>query len=755
MKQFYVKCFLILFLSTFPFAGKAQSAAFAEKDSLLDRAAQMDSSGNYKMACLYFRQAIELNDSLSQLAYDDEVKALKSENQIDELYLNDKRENNRILVIAIICLTVLAAFFVAIFFYLKRRNKLFNTQMKELLEQKRESEESLMSKNHDFSKLIHDINAPISTINSSESPSVIKENVEKLRKLITVIVLFLFCIPAFSQQYSEEMQTIIDSFNYYLLGYNIPKTREYLELIKKQSAKENLPEVLFRPWRATLTREATAGNMELVIEESKEMLSLAREIKSEIGVVSAYIALSDGYIYSGNYSKAKDILEDLLVTHEIHSKDFRPIYTRLYGCCTNLKDYENALIYLGKQKKLIDAEEEKDPSYFLIPSRRIENYLGFAKNYFILGDNEKAYQSLLGAQKYFSESIKGLNAIHYHSLWAKYYSSVGQWEQCFKEINLSLSLFTDNQPALRSDIQKQRAYYLQQSGDYKAALESMKRALSYDDSLSADFILRQDKVIKENYRWEMGLLQKAKNEHVINIITICFISLLFLIILFMVVRLFSINRSLKKSKLAAQSAAEKALDAERLKDKYISNVRKEMLSPVDKISSLAQENEISGIKKISSKLVYLLDKILDLTYLESGAMRFDVKEYDILSLCYDLLDLVKDYKDDRVEINFISSVDTQMIKMDYGRFMDYMLPALRLPADYKLSETIDFNLSYSETGEQVVLSLFATPLANVQFESQAQSIQNDINTLFFAHFGGTYTVSLSKLRPEITVVIPC
>lgn len=83
--------------------------------------------------------------------------------------------------------------------------------------------------------------------------------------------------------------------------------------------------------------------------------------------------------------------------------------------------------------------------------------------------------------------------------------------------------------------------------------------------------------------------------------------------------------------------------------------------------------------------------------------------------------------------------------------MDYLLPAFVLPTDYKLSETIDFNLSYGETGEEVILSLFATPLANIQFESQMQSLQNQINKLFFESFGGSYHVSISKLRPELII----
>lgn len=745
---------ILLFSSSSSYAGEKETH---KKDSLLLLASDAVSRDEFEQACLFYRQAIVLNDTITKLNYEKEVKALKSEYQIDELYLENKKQENKILIRLIIFGSVLILLSLTSYFLLKRRNSRFIKEKEELEKQKKKDEALLMESNGSFYRLIRELNVPLRAIDCSDNIDTVKENLSRIKKLVLSLLLFVgFSFSAISQQINPEIQAASDSVLYYYRKMEIDGARRSLDKLKILSEKYQYYDMYFKSWKNLLILESSKGNIEQVIIESVKMRKEADSLNNHSGVVNAAISLANAYYFSRNNEKVIEILDNLLSSEDIEDKDLIGIYQKLHNCYYNIEKKRESIRFLKLEEetiqRVIKEEPEKASS---INGMLLSLYIRYADTYFFLNEPEKSYKYLVKAKNYYTDNCFISNYILYHQSWSRYYSIIKEWDKCFSEIDMAIDKVGDSQPLFKSFLLRQKASYIEFSGNPQMACIAMKKCVEYDDSLNSDFLSRQDKIIKDNFRWKSAQIKNVKNNNIINIITISFISLFFAIILILILRILYLNYILKKVRNSVRDAADKVAVSAQLRDRYIKNVRREISIPFQEIEKLCNDpsSDINTVKKYSSSIIFLLDKVLDLSFIETGQMQYDVREYDILTLCYDLIDAANSRQDTRMEITFESSVDSQMIKMDYNKFMEYLSFVFILPEDYKLSEKIEFSLSYSELGDAVVLSFFATPLTNLKFEGCGQSVQNNLNKLFFDHFGGTYDAKMSKLRPELVITL--
>ncbi|MCD8182435.1 MAG: hypothetical protein LUE99_04320 [Bacteroides sp.] len=89
------------------------------------------------------------------------------------------------------------------------------------------------------------------------------------------------------------------------------------------------------------------------------------------------------------------------------------------------------------------------------------------------------------------------------------------------------------------------------------------------------------------------------------------------------------------------------------------------------------------VKKNARKLSGLIFDILDLSRLESGMMKFNVTECDVVQLCRDGKMMVEMQDGNLIHIQFDTVLDAQLIQADSGRFMRLLSSVLPLPGSIR------------------------------------------------------------------------
>ncbi len=732
--------------------------------------------GEKVQACNYIKKAILIQDTLYRDYYMKEVKALRSTNQIDELYLQNKKQDNIILTRFILFLSLILLLSLALVFYFKKKNKVIAQSKIEIEAAKLMAEKSLAEKSAMLSTISRDIRESLYTI----SDAIEKKDKEKLKKggetLKKGVTLFIFILmiaiqsPAIAQEtkttedslITSKIKSLSDSVIFYR-GKNIDKANENLSLLKKYSEKGGNFDIYFRTWLAILDVHASNGNIEFVRNEALKMSKEAEKYNSPVGKVASARAIASSYYFLKDNESTIAILEDALKIEGIDDINASGIHSRLYQTYLNIKQFNSALEHLKKYEVLLKKYFIDNPKSN--PNNTILNINNmFSSIYLSMGNYNSAKTYLDNASKYYSDKAPASMAVVYNLNWAKYYRLVNNYDNCFEYYRNAINILGNNQPLLKQGIMKDLATSLESSGDYDKALHYYQLIYKASDSLNNDFIERQRVTISENYRWEQGLIKHAKNENTIKIISVCFISLLCLITLSFALWLLRTNKKLKSGQESIEKAAKTAKAADNLKDTLIKNLKNEVYLPINKViddintylSNGEKKKEMTILEKEiiteAKSIIPMIDSIRDLSFLETGQMEMKISQYDIVSICYDSIDRVK--YDSRIEIKFSSKVNVQMVNVDYNRLLDCLVSALTSPPSYQLTETIEFNLGYGGPDQNIIIEFIGTPLAKQQFSNREHLVRNNINKLVIESFGGNYNLKISNLRPELTITIP-
>ena len=82
-----------------------------------------------------------------------------------------------------------------------------------------------------------------------------------------------------------------------------------------------------------------------------------------------------------------------------------------------------------------------------------------------------------------------------------------------------------------------------------------------------------------------------------------------------------------------------------------------------------QQEYATIIRQNSEQLINLIFNILDLSRLESGMMKFNVQEYDMVQLCKDAKMRVELEEGNSVQLDFLTDLNTLLVQVDTARFL--------------------------------------------------------------------------------------
>ncbi len=142
------------------------STAFSQTNDSLnwDLAQQEFMDGNYEKSCsLYINICNILNNSYAEI-YSRDIEDLQKTYSIDELELENKIEQNRIITLSIITCLLIAALFSFIIIYFRKQNRQITRSRKALLHARKMEEESIRTKSLFLSNMSHEIRTPLNAI---------------------------------------------------------------------------------------------------------------------------------------------------------------------------------------------------------------------------------------------------------------------------------------------------------------------------------------------------------------------------------------------------------------------------------------------------------------------------------------------------------------------------------------------------------------------------------------------------------------
>lgn len=563
----------------------------------------------------------------------------------------------------------------------------------------------------------------------------------------------------------KEMIALFGYYNTASTTLNFKEMENALKRIEKQAYQYDLYDLYYRCKRSYLSLMASNGNMEWALNEAKKMKKEAERLNHPLGIISAQIALSEAYKFARNNLMVIETLQEVLQMEGVEDKEKISIYLSLFNSFYNLGQYREGLKYLDLQANLLTQMRKNAPNTEqALKSRFLHIETMYADTYMVLGDYNRAKEHLKRSERYYTPTCFLTYYALYHSAHARYYAHVKKWNLCFAAIDAAIERLDREQPLLRDEMMAQKAKYLEQAGRLSEAVALHREVLAAVDSLNLAFIQKQEEALAENYKWESGLVKRAQNAYLLSLASIVFIVLLLLVVAGFVVKLYWTHLQLRKAKNEAEKAEHIALESERLKNALLKNISNEIEIPLSQIKKASEKAasvsfvptkaEVRFIEKEATNLIRLLDLVVEYSKLEVGAIRFNIRKVDILSICHQAKMYVHEHSGNKVEIHFTSLVECQLMQIDCEWMLSCLTSAMMDPDGYRLPYKLNFKVKYSDDGQQVVMEIIGSPLSDPSFSSQIQTIKNHVNNLFVKTFGGTYEVQVSELRPKLIISLP-
>lgn len=496
---------------------------------------------------------------------------------------------------------------------------------------------------------------------------------------------------------------------------------------------------------------------ELAINKSLKLLEKSKAMENIRGQIGAFQSLSTAYLGTGRMKEAKEALKKAhkllpeLGNIIVHNS----VLAQLVTLSREMHDYEDLSKYLKEQKKLLTDYITSSPEMSEASSDSFIFYEIYCAYYHIdLKQASSALAHLNAASNYLSDNTYFMYKVLYDDAYADYYLLNKEYDKALMHLDSTIVKLKDSSSSDYIHQLGKKADILAEAGRKQEALPIYQRVFHAKDSVDKEISDKQIQLIQENYHVDKLVLEKEQLRNKIQL-TILSIALLAIVaLLFFTFRIFQIRKALKRSEQQTREATQIAEAANEMKNHFLSTMSYNIRIPLNGVVGFSQlitqdtdmdeetRKEYSVIiQKNSEELMRLVNDVLDLSRLEADMMKFQMQEYDILSLCSDILYMARERNGETIIVDFNLQIETtQTITADTARLMQAILSTLVYPQPCDKKRTIRFTLALNTETHSIHIGIHNSPLADPKFLSQEVSIRHDINRLLLKHFGGTYTV---------------
>lgn len=428
------------------------------------------------------------------------------------------------------------------------------------------------------------------------------------------------------------------------------------------------------------------GESRIAIAHSDMMYCKAKALGNTYGLALALNAIGDVYSSIDRLEESNSALKEALdlLKDQSDSEIFnKNILIRLVDNYLHLQDLENAKFYLQRLNKY--------PKESLsIPEQGI--FLNYNAYYTLLtGAVDEAYDFLQQARKLLPELPQGIIQ-HLLVTEASYFDAKGEYD---KSLDAYERFFETKRPernrGLYIDVMRNKADLFVKMGKKEEAFDQYSKIYSYVNA-----------IFKENYPKEIDQLStrfKAdrlsyENEHSRSLsiryyiagIAICVLTLFYFIFLGWK-KIFRLKESKKKQ----EEMKQKAENAIRKKNLFLSNMSHEVRTPLNAIvgfSTLLASEEDMGMDETARKeacdiisvnsqqLLKLINDILDLSDFEEENIHFNMKEYDAVKVCCEVIETIKASYKLEVDLRFETELSSLVLDTDDSRLRQVLINLL-------------------------------------------------------------------------------
>ena len=361
----------------------------------------------------------------------------------------------------------------------------------------------------------------------------------------------------------------------------------------------------------------------------------------------------------------------------------------------------------------------------------------------------KAHDYLEKASAFISDSLGGFVKYAYYQSEALYYVKAGNEQKALSAIDEALTLEND------LDMMKLKMKLLRDCGQYQEAIHVYKKMLKMNASINNEAFNRQITQLRilndlnDSEKQSRELIYQneqiaAKQRQLIHILGTVFILLILLLVLY---HFYSRTRHLKNELLSEKDSLleserqlrlmkEKAVEENRLKTIFLSNISHEIRTPLNAIvgfSELLVDNSFGEDEKVvfastinhsSELLMTLINDVLELSRLESGNYSFTIKEWDAVAICGEILSGMETMLRPEVKLIFDTPVDSFLMNTD--RFRMCQLLKHLLSNAIKFTWKGEVNLTFQADAEDGVVRFIVTDTGS--------GIPVDMHEKIFEHF---------------------
>lgn len=326
-----------------------------------------------------------------------------------------------------------------------------------------------------------------------------------------------------------------------------------------------------------------------------------------------------------------------------------------------------------------------------------------------------------------------------------------------RETQLKDSFITTIAPEDAITYNLQKADMLVKMGLPDEALPLYKQTAKTKDSLYTALSASQIAQLQDMYNMDKLMHQKAHRQAIFHNICILLSIIIIIALLFFNLRIYKGRKRLQQDKKEMCRLARIAEEANESKSRFLASVSYDIRIPLNNVVGFSQllstDNSLSEeerkeysdiIQANSNKLIKLVNNVLDLSRLEANMMKFQLQSYSVREWCNDLSYQVEMHGKGHIRLEQQIEAGDSYIHADISRITQIVTSMLLYPNDCDEPRRVKMTLTHHPETENIVCQIENSPLTEPGFASQEVSIQQNINRLFFEHFGGTYQTEAAK-----------
>lgn len=565
----------------------------------------------------------------------------------------------------------------------------------------------------------------------------------------------------------SELALRYEYFRYYTFRLDGENMDKALALLKEVCYRCKIYDNYFSALHYMLQLKGSRGDTESAILESQKMREEAIRLKDSRGVFLSYVTEGKAYVFARNYEKAIECYKKATELTPLSTEDELMVHQYLTSAYYLFNKHPEMIAELETQRRIIDGIIKEQPAMLdSYRSKILEIELMYCKIYLAVEDAPNLKKHLDEAAKFYNDDSFLSTVIAYNFSWAGYYYITKDWDKCFPQFELTLSAFKGTQPMYEMDIRRIMGDAYVDAGRYKEAAETYRVAVLKCDSINKATLRMNEETVQANYRIQKALLEKEIGAKRFWQIAVGGASLFVILLVWGVLRVSRIYRELAKSEREMRESYAVVKAADKMKEVFLHNITNEIRGPLNSVVTLSdylcQRNDLTMeqqqeyatiIRQNSEQLINLIFNILDLSRLESGMMKFNVQEYDMVQLCKDAKMRVELEEGNSVQLDFLTDLNTLLVQVDTARFLkllsSVLMPLKRNKEQYK----IEYTLFYNSVDELKIVVTNSPLLMDVDNERERE-IQHAINRLYLETFQGGYQLCEEDGKQLIIITYP-